>query len=158
MKIFGLLFLLSGALSLSREYSGYVKKHLAECEEFIAFIKHMRLLLKCFLKPPRDIARAFRGEAIKPFLEMLEKEDNMVLAYEASKGRFSLSSDEEKVLMELFSSIGSCYAEDGIRLLEAADERLTALYTELRERSSRSSHAFATVSAAVSVGLFIFLI
>ena len=81
MKLFGLLFLLLGALSLSREYSGYTKKRLAECEEFIAFIKHMRLSLKCFLKPPREIARTFQGDAIKPFLDMLEKEENMALAF-----------------------------------------------------------------------------
>ena len=120
MKLFGLLFLLLGALSLSREYSGYTKKRLAECEEFIAFIKHMRLSLKCFLKPPREIARTFQGDAIKPFLDMLEKEENMALAFEASKPCFSLSPEEEKVLTELFSSIGSCYAEDGVHLLEAA--------------------------------------
>lgn len=158
MKIFGLFFLLFGALSLSREYSRYVKKHLAECEEFISFIRHYRLLLKCFLKPPREIAKAFRGEAIAPFLDMLEKEENPALAFEASKGRFSLSEEENKVLSDLFSSICTCYAEDGVRLLEAADEKLTALYKELHERSVRSTRAFSTVSAAVSVGLFILLI
>ena len=33
------ILLLLGALAFSREYSRYVKKHISECEEFIAFIK-----------------------------------------------------------------------------------------------------------------------
>ena len=158
MKIFGFFLLLLGALAFSREYSRYVKKHISECEEFIAFIKHMRLELKCFLKPPREIARTFEGKAIKPFLDSLESAESIRAAFDSARGRFSLSEEEGRALEELFSSIGSCYADDGVKLIDTATERLTSLHADLCESAGRGARIVAVVSTALTVGIFSLLV
>ena len=158
MKIFGFFLLLLGALVFSREYSRYVKKHIAECEEFIAFIKYMRLELKCFLKPPREIGRAFDGIAIKPFLDSLESSESIRAAFDNAKSRFSLSPEERRALEELFSSIGSCYADDGVTLIDSATERLSDLHSDLCKNAGRGSQIVTVVSTAVTIGIFILLV
>ena len=158
MKIFGFFLLLLGALTFSREYSRYVKKHISECEEFIAFIKYMRIELKCFLKPPREIGRAFHGRTIKPFLDLLESSESIRVAFDDAKSRFSLSEEERRALEELFSSIGSCYADDGVKLIDSATERLSALHADLCKSAGRGSQVVTVVSTAITIGVFILLV
>lgn len=158
MKLFGLALLLFSAFVISREYTGYVKKHLAESEGFISFIKHMIFEVKCYLKPPREIVKGFHNEAIEPFLNALLTEESMYSAFEVSRLALSLSGEECRVLEELFSSIGTCYADDGVRLLDSSVARLSELNVALRSDGLRSARIFGIVSTAVSVGLFILLI
>jgi hypothetical protein len=158
MKLLGLALLLLCALILSREYKGYQKKKIAECEGFIAFLGYMRLELRCFLRSPREMGRSFENEAISAFLSSLENEDSIHKALKVSKGALSLTDDECRPIAELFSAIGGCYADDGIRLIDAALLRLDELHSELVANGERSARVFGTVSSAVSVGLFILLI
>ena len=158
MKLFGLALLLLGALIISREYTRYVRKRIAECEGFIAFIKYMRLEMRSFLRPPREIGRGYSDESIAPFLNALESEESIYSAYSASRRSFSLSREEHTALEELFSSIGLCYAEDGVRLIDSSLERLEGCREELLSDGVRGARVFQTVSAALSVGLFILLI
>jgi hypothetical protein len=158
MKLLGLALLLICALVISREYSRYVKKRIAECDGFISFIKHMRLEMKCFLRPPKDIGRGFESSAINFFISALEGEESVYLAYSKSCSALSLSLEERAPLEELFSSIGLCYADDGVRLIDEALERLEMLRGRLTTDGLRGTRVFKTVSAAVSVGLFILFI
>lgn len=158
MKLAGLALLLLGALVISREYKRYVKKRLAECEGFISFIKYMRIEMKCFLKPPREIGRGFCDEAISPFLIALEKEESLYSAYTAAKDSFSFTVEEKSALGELFSSIGVCYADDAVRMIDGVLERLSVSREALLTDGMRGVRVFQTVSAAASVGLFILLI
>ena len=158
MRLFGLAFLLFAALLLSREYSRYVNKRIDESMGFISFIKYMRLEMRCFLKPPREIGRGFCNDSIAPFLTALESEESLLSAYTVSESAFSLSVDERTVIEELFRSVGVCYAEDGVRLIDGALERLWELYERELSDGRRGVRVFGTVSAAVSVGLFILLI
>lgn len=158
MRLFGLTLLLLAALFLTREYSRYVNKRIAESRGFISFIKHMRLEMRCFLKPPREIGRGFYNDSIAPFLSALEREDSIFSAYTASEDAFSLSTDERAVIKELFYSVGVSYAEDGLRFIDGALERLSELHESHLSDGLRGVRVFGTVSAAVSVGLFILLI
>ena len=158
MKLLGLALLLICALVISREYSRYLKKRIAECEGFISLITHMRLEMKCFLRPPRDIGRGFESTAINSFISALEGEESVYLAYSKSRPSFSLTVEERAPLEELFSSIGVCYADDGVRLIDEALERLEELRGRLTSDGLRGARVFKTVSAAVSVGLFILFI
>lgn len=158
MKLFGLLLLLLGAFFVSREYSRYMRKRLAECEGFLSFIKYMRRQVHCFLRSPSEIGRDFEGEAIAPFLSELRREESLSSAYLSSVESFSLSREEREVLSELFTSIGSCYADEGVRLLDVALERLSELHGELSEGSKKNTRLVATLSSAFAVGVFILVI
>lgn len=158
MKLFGLSLLLLSALLISREYTRYVRKHIAECEGFISFIKHMRIEMRCSLRTPREIGQRFSDEAIASFLLALEQEGSLYSAYNASRRSFSLSDDERVALEELFSSVGQCYADDGVRLIDDVLDRLQASRASLLTDGVRSIRVFQTVSVAASVGLFILLI
>ena len=158
MKYLGLAFLLIGAFFISREYSKYIQKRLAECEGFLLFIKHMRRQVGCFLKPPCEIGEGFVNKPITPFLLALGDSESVHSAYLSSKDSFSLSLPEDRTLTELFSSIGSCYAGEGIKLLDSSVEKFELLYRDLSQDSKRSTRLVATLTATLAVGIFILVV
>ena len=68
MKFIGLFILLLCALAVSREYSGYSRKRIAELGDFLELARYMRTQIHCFLRSPHEIADGFDGEAIRPFI------------------------------------------------------------------------------------------
>ena len=158
MELFGLFTLLALALALSREYSKFVAKREMECKGFLLFVGHMHRQVSSFLKTPREICAGFSCEAIEPFLLALLREDNIFLAYESTRSAFSLSSEVDTELSLLFSYIGSCYAEEGVRLLSGAEERLRVLSSECEANGGRSRRLFSTLCAAGALGIFILVI
>lgn len=160
MLYIGISAVLFAAIMLSREYARYMKKRLDECEGFLAFIGYMRIQVGCFMRPLRELSENFSSEALAKsgFTDALRVEKNIYDAYKVSEPALSLSAEEKEVLEVLFSSVGECYLEEGVRLIEASHTKMEGLYSELKAERPRSTKLVSVLSATLAVGFLILVI
>lgn len=156
----GISAVLFAAALLSREYSRYMKKRLAECEAYLAFIGNMKIQVGCFMRPLSELCENFSSDALEKtgFTAALRAEKNIYAAYKASESALSLSEDEKEVLRLLFSSVGECYLSEGVKIIDAAYAKMDGFYRELKSECPRSTKLVSVLSATLAVGFLILVI
>lgn len=160
MLYIGISAVLFAAIMLSREYGRYMKKRLAECEGFLSFIGYMRIQVGCFMRPLCELCENFSSEALEKsgFTNALKTEKNIYDAYKASESALSLSAEEKEVLEVLFSSVGECYLDEGVKIIEASHTKMERHYSELKAECPRSTKLVSVLSATLAVGFLILVI
>ena len=153
----GLFVIVIAALAASREYSRRVRKRVCECERFLEFIRHIRIQVGCFMRPPSELGCGFSGREIEGFVGRIAT-DGILTAYENAEPTFSLSVDERDALRELFSSLGSGYLDDELKRIDSTCEKFEKLYNELKERASKDVKLASVLSATAALGVFIIII
>ena len=151
--------MLSAAL-VSREYKIYLKKRLSECEGFLSFLTHIRIEIGCFLRPIKELCASFESEALYEagFLGALSESENIYEAYKKCEASLSLDGDEKRVLETLFINLGEGYLNDGVRLIDAAHEKMEELTAAERERSAKNIKLATVLSVTASLGFFMLVI
>lgn len=151
---------LLAALIFSREYSNYMRKRLRECGGFLSFISHMKIQVGCFMRPVGELASGFSSKPLSEvgFIASLEKSDGIYEAYKEVEPRLSLSKNEKEVLETLFSSIGDCYLDEGMKMIESAYVRTQGLYDSLSKECPKSIKLVSALSVTAALGFFILVI
>lgn len=160
MKYIGFVLILLSVLIFSDSYSKHVKKRLSECEGFLEFIAHVRLQMSCYLKPPRALSEGFYSEPLSKsgFLQYVGECESIYEAYKRAETRLSLSDEERGILEKLFSSLGSGYLNDELKLLDAYGSLLDEAYESLKKEAPKSAKLISTVSVTVAIGFLILVI
>jgi len=160
LRYIGIFTVLLAAFLISREYSHYMKKRLRECEGFIAFIAHMRIQVGCFMRPVKELAAGFSSDALSDvgFIDALSESDGIYEAYKKIEPRLSLSKNERDVLELLFSSVGGCYLEEGMKIIEAAYGKMESLHCSLSEECQKNIKLVSVLSVTAAIGFLILVI
>lgn len=160
MRYIGIFLVLLAALIFSREYSRYMRKRLRECEGFLSFISYMKIQVGCFMRPLRELASGFSSKPLSEigFIASLEKSDGIYEAYKEVEPRLSLSQNEKEVLEVLFSSIGDCYLDEGMKMIDSAYVRAEALYSSLSKECPKNIKLVSALSVTLALGFFILII
>ena len=160
MKYIGIFLVLLAALTFSREYARYMRKRLRECEGFLSFINHMKIQVGCFMRPVRELSFGFSSSPLSEigFIDSLEKSDGIYEAYKEVEPKLSLSQNEKEVLELLFFSVGNCYLDEGIKMIENAHARTEVLYSSLSEECPKNIKLVTALSVTAALGFFIFVI
>lgn len=160
MKYIGIFLVLVAAVTVSRDYSTYMKKRALECKDFLAFIAHMRIQVGCFLRPVKELALGFSSPSLEKagFIGYLESSDSILSAYRKCEADLSLSEEEKSVLDRLFLSFGEGYLDDGIRLIDASYSDMERLYKKLCEEKTKNTRLVTALSVTAALGVVIFVI
>ena len=160
MKYIGILLILTAAVAISREFSKYMNKRVAECKDFLAFIAHMRIQVGCFLRPAKELGSGFSSHALERvgFIESLGESDSVFEAYKKSEPKLSLSDEEKRTLNTLFSSFGEGYLEDEMKLIESSYSAMEKLYSRLCEEKTKNTRLVTALSVTAALGIVIFVI
>ena len=160
MKYAGFLLILLAAFFVSEEYRRRVKRRVAECRDFLAFLSHMRVQVGCFLKPTKQLGEGFHSESLSEagFIDALAVSDSIGQAFSACESRLSLSRDEKETLSLFFSSFGEGYLDGQIKLIDAANAKMESLYASLASESVKNTRLVMAISVTAAIGLIIFVI
>ncbi len=160
MKYVGILLVLFGTYFFNREYSRHMRRRLAECEAFLAFISHMQIQIGCFLRPVSELAAEFESPELEAvgFLAALRKGENIYDAFKASRQRLALTDGECEILEELFSSLGSVYFEGGMKMIELSYSRLDVCRARLKEECPKCIKLATVLSVTAALAFLIFVI
>lgn len=160
MKYFGIFILLLAAAAFAKEYTGYVKRRLSQCREFLSFISHIRISVGCYLTPSDELWRGFDSDELCAigFLPAVKSGAGIYEAYKNCESKLLLSREAKGVLSELFSSLGSGYLDDGMRLIDSSEERMERICRNLDEDLPRCVKLAATLSLTAAIGISILII
>ncbi len=160
MQYIGIIAVMLSALVISREYARYMKKRELECEAFLEFIAHLRIQLGCFLRPLREAAAGFSSEALERvgFLGAVGSAESICKAYGSVKKRLSLSEAESRPLEALFSSLGSGYLEDELKLIDICEAEMRDAAEKIKVQSPKNIKLISTLSVTAAIGFFILVI
>ena len=157
MKFIGLFLVLLSVAWITTEYSRGQNRRLSELLGFIEFISKMRIGIGCFMKKGKELAEGVECKALEEvgFLGALSDGCSLSEAYEACRGRLSVGKREREILDGLFSSVGSGYLADGVRVVDKAEGELTKIADGLRGEVAKNIKLFGVLAAAGSVGVII---
>lgn len=127
MKYIGAALLLFGALAVSKLYASYVNARLREHIEYLAFLKHVRSKISCYLLPISDAAEDFHSDVLvrNGFLKSLREGVSVKEAYERTRECSFLSAEFDRLLLELFSNFGEGYIDAEMKNMDYTIERLS---------------------------------
>lgn len=155
-----LLSLLIGALSyfLSSSLRGYKRRTLSLCEEIYALLLHIKLEVSCYLRPVGEILKGYSSPMLEEigFLPVARREGLSRALVECADCR--LSSEEVRLLSSLFSSLGTGYARDEIKLMEGVAQEFSRLLKERRSLIAKDIKLINTLCASAALGTLILLI
>ena len=158
--ISALLSVLVAVLSyiLSSSLRGYKRRGLLLCEEIYALLLRIKLEVSCYLRPVGELLRGYSSPMLEEigFLK-LARTDGLSSALKACGG-YGLTAEEERILSSFFSSLGTGYAKDEIRLIEAVTEDFNLLLKERRSLMSKDIKLINTLCASAALGTLILLI
>lgn len=160
MKYIGAFTVLLAAVLISREYGRYIKRRAVQCDEFLSFIAYMRIQIACFLRPIKEIAAGFYASELEQigFLKALNDGQGLYDAYKSTEKFLFLSPREREVLETLFSSLGECYLDDGIRIIDSSYAEMERLCRIIKEERPKKARLAATLSVTVSIGFLILVL
>ena len=120
----------------------------------------MKIQVGCFLRPANELVRGVNSKSLSAlgFTEALLAGATLSDAYRVAEPRLSLSEEEREVLNGLFSSIGECYLDDGVRLIDAAEKRLDALYRKNKTECRKNARLVTVVTVTAAIGFLILVL
>ena len=159
LKLTGAFVLLMGVVVVCREYAKNRKRRLSICEEFSLLIAHLRLEIACYLKPLDEVVSAYESPVLEEsgFLPMA-REVGLSEAFLSMGSSLFLSDEERGVLGRFFSSLGSGYMEDEIKLIDLCAVQFSQLLEHNRTAMPNDVKLYNTLFCAAALGIIIFLI
>ena len=160
MKYVGISFFIFGALAFAGVYISYLKRRVEEYVAFSSLVAYMRIQIGCFMRTPRELIGEFESETLRDtgFLEALEECSDMGEAYARIQGKLLLKKRESELVQALFSSLGEVYYEEGVRLLNSAQEELERACEREREASAKNKRLVSALSATVALAVIMLVI
>lgn len=159
LKLVGICILLFTSILVSRELVSRRKRRLLVYEELLRFVAFLRLQIGCFLRPIPEVVADFRSDELER-CGFLTSDDGAGIAARFASSALPgiVGEDCSRVVDSLFSSIGSGYLEDEIRLIDVHKEQLSQLVERERDETARQVRLIKTLAASASLGLVIFVI
>lgn len=160
IKYIGILAVLLSALAISKEYSAFSKKRLSESCAFLSFLEHMKIQVGCFLRPANELLKDFSSDTLAAvgFTDALENSESLVTAYKTAEPKLSLSKEEREVLENLFSAVGECYLDEGVRLIDTAREKLEKLYQKNKIECPKNAKLVSVISVTAAIGFLMLVL
>lgn len=159
LKLVGICILLFTSILISRELVAARRRRLAVCEELLRFVCFLRLQIGCYLRPVSEIASQFCSDELEAcgFLPLGDG-GRLDQAFSSSCVPRIVGARCAQVAHSLFSSLGSGYLEDEIKLIDAHCADLKEIIEGERIEASRQARLIRTLTASLSLGLIILII
>ena len=159
LKLVGICILLFTSILISRELVAQRRRRLALCEELLRFVCFLRLQIGCFLRPVPEVVADFHSDELTAcgFLPLRDDGD-LAFAFSSSVAPDIVGAGCAQVLTSLFSSLGSGYLDDEIRLIDAHTSQLGQIVELERVEAARQARLIRTLTASASLGLVILII
>lgn len=141
---------------IALEIKKYKRHSLAVCEELYALMLHIKLEVSCYLRPLSVLLRDFTSPLLEE--DFLPRARTMGLSEALSASRLPISGEERRILSSLFSSLGSGYAADAVRLIDAYAAEFYSSLTVRRADLPREARLVNTLCASAALGLLILMI
>ncbi len=159
MKLVGICILLFTSMLISRELVSRRRHRLALCEELLRFVSFLRLQIGCFLRPIPEVVASFRSDELSKCGFLSPGGDADLAARFSSSGLPEIVGAEcSQIMASLFSSLGSGYLEDEIKLIDVHRAQLSELVDRERAETERQVRLIRTLTGSASLGLVIFII
>jgi hypothetical protein len=142
-------------------YSRFMKKRLSESLDMLTVIEAVRRGIATRLMTPRECLSAelsLSSLGVLEFCKQVSCGKTLSEAFSAGKPSLSLSRECRDILSEYFSSFGTGYREDEIRLADDVIERYGARLSEERAQGVGDAKVFKSVAVAVTLGVIILII
>ncbi len=159
LKLIGICILLFTSILISRELVRQRQRRLAVFEELLRFVGFLRLQIGCFLRPVPEVVANFHSDELCAcgFLPLADGAD-LESAFSSSDAPRIVGTECARVAESLFSSLGTGYLEDEIKLIDAHRAQLSELVEGERAESARRVRLVRTLTASVSLGLIILIV
>ena len=160
IKYAGMIAVLLSAAVISREYSSFSQKRLSEVRDFLSFVSHMKIQVGCFLCPASELVRGFSSERLSAvgFVGALSDGASLCDAYKNCEDRLSVGEEEREILGRLFSTIGECYLDDGLRLIDSSLRELESVYAKRRAEAPKNTRLVSVISVTSAIGFLMMVI
>lgn len=142
---------------IARVMREYRRRRLAICEELYALILHIKLQVGCYLRPVNELLRDYASPLLEELgVLSLARSEGLVKALE--DGALPLTGEERRILAALFSSLGSGYMADEIRLIDSYGGEFYKLLSAHRAQMPRDIKLINTLCASGALGIVILMI
>lgn len=154
----GLLLILS--LFVSRGYSAYKDRRIAEAEGFIGLIAHIEGKISGFLSHGASLWQGFSDASLEQigFLQKLKEGVTLSEAFSLTKAGLSLDCGTRERLREYFNTFGRGYREDELRRASCCREALEADLKKAKEELEKNVKAVRVLLLGGSLGIIILLL
>lgn len=158
-KLIGSLAVLGAAAVFVLRGGAAMRERIAQLEEFILLLRHIREEIACFRTPTPEILAGFHGSALERigFLQAA-KEGDLRTALQATAHRLYLDGEELAVLHEFAAGLGRGYVSEELARCELAISRLTAALSARREALPRTARLFRTLVISGACAVILVLI
>ena len=159
MKLVGITMILVAALVFSYGKSAKITERQTVLSELFRFIEYAKIEIGCYLRPISEIAATFTSDTLsgKGFLSDVEK-NGAYKAYLSLSEKVSLGEAAEGVLDRFFSLLGTGYAEDEMKLIDATLSELKEILTSEGETATKQKKLSLTLSFSGALALIILLL
>ena len=159
LKLIGICILLFTSMLISAELVSRRRRRLRLCEELLRLVSFLRLQIGCFLRPIPEVLAAFQSDELDGCGFLSREGNGDLVASFLSSGVPELVGDEcSRIIESLFSSVGSGYLEDELKLIDAHRAQLSELVERERSETLRQVRLIRTLTGSASLGLVIFII
>lgn len=167
MKIIGagLLFL---ACALAGIWLGEQKKiGVAECEAFLALLRHARSRIDGFDAPTKQIWREFENETLEKngFLAALRSAENEDVyfdafsrAFEKTERSLHISSETKKIIRSFGGAVGKSFSEDQLAMIDVCISGMSDVFEKSKSEARRDMKLYITLGFSLGAVIFIMII
>ena len=159
MRLVGCILLALSGFLVSRWYTRYLERRLAEGEACLGLIEHISGEISRYLTPPGRLLNGYRSSLLEE-LGFLERagEAGFADAFAAVSRRLTLPKEGTELLSRLFRDFGRSYRDGELARLSEARDGLAPIVARLREELPRDIKLGRVLVAAAVLGGIILLI
>ena len=160
MLFVGVLILICCLFFAWREYAIYLGREMRETSELLAFLKHMRERMSCYLEP----ISAWIGEYSTPelerlgFIAALRGGEDIRSVFDNCLSEMCVSQEVSDAFKETLREMGDGYLDTELDALGAAVDRLTTLGERVNDDYRNKIKASGAMLAAVAIGVAVLVI
>ena len=158
LKLLGICILLFTSILISGELADRRRKSLLLCEELLRLVSYLRLQIGCFLRSPSDAVAGFNSKPLSEY-DFLPLDDGADLRRGFCESRVpgAVGGECTRIVDSLFSSLGSGYLDDEVKLLDTHRAQLCEVVEARRIDTGRQVRLIRTLTATVSLGFVILI-
>lgn len=148
------------SLLLSRTYSLYVKRRVAEYSAYLSFLELMRREISCSLCTPREIGSRASSSVLEEngFIGRIRAGESMLAAFGSTEKESLMSASDRSTLEEYFRGFGLGSLDTELRALDFVIGEISKREREEREGASARIKLAATLLVLFAAAVTVLLI
>lgn len=160
MLFVGVLILICCLLFGWKEYAMYLGREMRETSELLAFLKHARDRMSCYLEP----ISAWIGEYSTPelerlgFLGSLREGEDIGRAFDNCSVEMCISSEVSGVFSDTLRELGKGYLDTELAALGEAVDKLSVAERRVGDDYKNKIKASGAMLAAAAIGVAVLVI